>query len=281
MPARNRKQIRLRAIRPSAALGLKYERRMLKLVKAMQASVRAGLRAEYRKQESAIVMDAAPWSRLQKTLKALAERWIALFEKESKKIAAWFADASDRHVKNALKAAVRDGHLLDFMTVDFRYRSARERDMLRAVMEGNVNLIKTIPQKYFADLTESVARSVESGRDLAALVKDIDRLGEVTHRRAVMIAKDQNEKAMSALSRVRFLEMGVTKAVWVHTPAGKTWRHTHAGVMDGKTFDLREGLYDPDPKVRRKIQPGELVNCRCVCQAVIEPPRLLRGSREP
>jgi hypothetical protein len=33
--------------------------------------------------------------------------------------------------------------------------------------------------------------------------------------------------------------------------------------MEGKRFKLSEGLYDPDPKVRRKVKPGELILCAC------------------
>ena len=39
-------------------------------------------------------------------------------------------------------------------------------------------------------------------------------------------------------------------------------RPTHV-AMEGKRFKLSEGLYDPDPKVRRKVKPGELILCAC------------------
>lgn len=264
-------RIVLRPIRRSAAVEAKYERRLKRLINTMQASVKWWIRAEYKKQESAITMDAAPWARLKSVLDWLSNKWVKFFDTEAKKIAEAFAKASDRHSKAAIAAAMRDSNALDFMTVNFKYRSAQEQDMLWAITARNINLIKTIPAKYFADLSDHVIQSIESGRDLAYLTKEIDKLGQVSHKRAKMIAKDQNEKAMAALNRIRFLNMGVKKAIWTHTPAGKTWRHTHSTVMDGKEFDLREGLYDPDPRVKRKIQPGELVNCHCVCRMVFEP----------
>ncbi|MDR2050490.1 MAG: hypothetical protein LBQ63_01780 [Deltaproteobacteria bacterium] len=53
---------------------------------------------------------------------------------------------------------------------------------------------------------------------------------------------------------------GITLAKWIHSGVSKDPRSTHL-KMHGKVFDLSEGLYDP--AVGRKIQPGELINCRC------------------
>lgn len=46
--------------------------------------------------------------------------------------------------------------------------------------------------------------------------------------------------------------------------------------MNGQEFDLREGLYDPDPKVRRKIQCGELIECFCLARPIL--PGITRQS---
>ena len=42
-----------------------------------------------------------------------------------------------------------------------------------------------------------------------------------------MIARDQTNKATNNLSRQRLLSYGITKGVWMHTSAGKTYRDTH------------------------------------------------------
>jgi hypothetical protein len=82
-----------------------------------------------------------------------------------------------------------------------------------------------------------------------------------------MIARDQTAKASNNLSRQRLLDYGVTKGKWMHTSAGKTYRDSHV-EMDGEIYDIEQGCYDPD--YGDYIQPGELVNCHCVCIPVID-----------
>jgi hypothetical protein len=38
--------------------------------------------------------------------------------------------------------------------------------------------------------------------------------------------------------------------------------------MDGEIYDIEQGCYDPD--YGDYVQPGELVNCHCVCIPVID-----------
>ena len=38
---------------------------------------------------------------------------------------------------------------------------------------------------------------------------------------------------------------------------------------DGKEYDIKTGWFDPDPKVRKHIRPGELIHCRCLVTPVL------------
>lgn len=60
--------------------------------------------------------------------------------------------------------------------------------------------------------------------------------------------------------------LGVTRGIWIHTSAGKTYRETHV-KMDGKEFDLSKGLYDS--AVGDYVFPGSLPNCRCTYRPVL------------
>ena len=82
-----------------------------------------------------------------------------------------------------------------------------------------------------------------------------------------MIARDQTAKASNNLSRQRLLDYGVTKGKWMHTSSGKTYRDSHV-QMDGEIYDIEQGCYDDD--YGDYVQPGELVNCHCVCVPVID-----------
>src|SRR5205085_12109859 len=88
----------------------------------------------------------------------------------------------------------------------------------------------------------------------------------VTRRRAALIARDQNNKVSGALHRVRQLELGIEKAIWIHSGGGKHPRPTHVR-NNGKQYDVAKGWYDPAEK--KFVMPGELINCRCVSRPVI------------
>jgi hypothetical protein len=53
----------------------------------------------------------------------------------------------------------------------------------------------------------------------------------------------------------------------LHSGGGKEPRRTHV-KNSGKKFNVAQGWFDPDKTVRKYIQPGELINCRCVSRPV-------------
>lgn len=214
-----------------------------------------------------MAMDASPAVELMKVTKRLMRNWVRVFEEEAARIAKWFGQQEARYNRNAVEQNIKGNPNLDFLTVNFKHKSPAEKQMTDVIIASNVALIKTIPERYFGEVEWLVQESVRRGRDLKALSDELEGRYNLTRRRAAMIARDQNDKATEALHRARMLEMGITKAVWMHTSAGKTYRKSHI-AMNGKEFDLREGLYDPE--VKRKIFPGELINCKCTCRPVIE-----------
>jgi SPP1 gp7 family putative phage head morphogenesis protein len=150
-------------------------------------------------------------------------------------------------------------------TVKFKMTPAM-RDIMQATISQQVSLIKSIPSQHFTNIEGLVMRSVQKGGDLAQLTKDLREQFGVTRRRAVIIARDQNNKATSSMTRARQDELGISEAIWVHSGAGKHPRPTHV-AMSGKTYDVRKGMWDP--AVNRWIFPGEEINCRCISRSVI------------
>jgi len=165
---------------------------------------------------------------------------------------------------HAAHRILRDGGF----SVRFKLTPAM-RDVAAASVAENVQLIKSIPQKYLGDVHGAVMRSVQAGRDLASLTKEIQKLGVVTRKRAALIALDQNNKATSAILKARQIDLGITEGVWLHSHGGKEPRPTHLD-NHGKKFSIVDGWFDPDPHVRKRIMPGELIRCRCVWKPVIK-----------
>jgi SPP1 gp7 family putative phage head morphogenesis protein len=99
-----------------------------------------------------------------------------------------------------------------------------------------------------------------AGRDLGGITAEIDSIHGKMLDRVKLIARDQTNKATNAMTKARYEELGIEKAVWQHNAGGKTFRESHV-KMDGEVFVLADGMYDPDEETN--IQPGELPFCRC------------------
>ena len=67
------------------------------------------------------------------------------------------------------------------------------------------------------------------------------------------------------MTKARYEDLGIEKAVWQHTAGGRTFRETHV-EMDGKVFELAKGMWDMDALGKKGgsfVQPVECVNWRC------------------
>jgi uncharacterized protein with gpF-like domain len=244
------------AVRPNLGIQAAYARQLQRLIEEMGRSVVYHVKAAYRANEPKMAQDATPAAELQVAIDQLTKQWQKKFDAAAPKLAKWFLLKNSQRSQSALKQILRDAG----MTVEFKM-TPLVRDVMRASVEENVQLIKSIPQKYLNEVQGHVMRSVTTGRDLGQLTKDLQKQFGVTYKRAAFIARDQNNKATSAIQRARQVDLGLNKG-------GKEPRPTHV-ANHGKQFDIVEGWFDPDPRVRKRIMPGELINCKCVWKPVI------------
>lgn len=252
----------LRAIQPNVGIEMAYRRALTKMIEKMHDSVIYWITARYKANEPVIAADAVPATELQREVRKLARRWQKQFNVLAAELAEYFAlDVSERTDAN-LRAILKRGG----MTVKMFKMTDAQRDVLKATIQQNVSLIRSIPQQYLTSVEGTVMRSVQSGRDLEMMTKELTNHFGVTKRRAAFIARDQNNKATSALQRSRQIELGITEAVWVHSSAGKKPRPTHVN-MNGKRYDVTKGMWDEAEG--EYVFPGQLINCRCVAKSVI------------
>lgn len=232
------------------------------MIREMQASVVYWLKAAYRANEptiSSLAHDATPAEILQKAIKKLAARWQKRFDEFSLHQATEFSKSALGYSDTRFQKALKDAGL----TVKFQM-SAPMRNAYQAVLQENVGLIKSIAPEYFTEVEGLVMRSVQHGRDLGFLTKELEARYGITRRRAALIARDQNNKATAVMTRVRQQEVGVTQAKWMHSHAGRHPRPSHVAA-DGKIYDVAKGfLIDGE-----WIWPGEKINCRCYARAIV------------
>lgn len=281
----------LRPVHANAGIRAAYRRKLLSLVDEMARSYIYWIKVAYRETPPELAMDETrreremkkrarqrgqthkerrkgrqPVLNLKTAVKSLADQWQKNFDEAAPKLARYFASSIETRSRGALKKILKDGG----WSVEFKL-TAPVRDVLGAVVAENVSLIRSIPQQFHTQVEGMVMRSVTIGRDLEQLTRDLQHQFGVTRRRAEFIALDQNNKATAAITRVRYVDMGIKQAIWMHSFAGKKPRKTHlAAGKRRQVFNIAEGWYDPDPKVRRYIQAGELPGCKCTFRPVIK-----------
>jgi uncharacterized protein with gpF-like domain len=254
----------LKPIHPNAGIQAEYRRRIDALILEMSVSYAHWIKAQYRETPPKLALDATPARELQRELAMLGRRWRKRFNEAAPKLARWFAQSASRRSEAALRKILKDAGI----SVEFQM-TAEMRDAFQATLAENVSLIKSIGSQYHTQIEGIVMRSVSAGRDLAPMAKELQARYGVTKKRAALIARSQNNLATATFCRVRQEEAGITKAVWLHSHGGKEPRPTHF-ANSGRTYDPKVGWFDPDPKVRRHIWPGQLINCRCVSRSVVK-----------
>lgn len=255
------------AVHANRGIEAKYRKALQRMIAEMQASVEYWLTAGYRKYPPRMAevveqaQDASPSASINRVLKKVGDRWIARFEEWSPKIAEAYTQgmfkASDSAMRQALKKA---GWSVDFTM------TPTVRDALTASMDENVGLIRSIPQQYLGKVEGIVSRSYANGRDLETMVKELKTLYPANQKRAVLIARDQSNKANAVVTRARQLELGITEAIWLHSHAGKNPRPSHVKAgADKRRYKIAEGCYIDG----EMIQPGQEINCRCVSRPIL------------
>lgn len=251
----------LAPVRANAGIQAQYRRRLLRMIRAMHKSVLYWVKTKYRQGLPKIAEDAEgpPSENLQETLNRLAEQWEPKFDEGSQKLAEWFAQKTKNYTDGSLRRILQDaGFAVPFQMTD------RIQDVYESVINEQVGLIKSIPSHYLTEVQGLVMRSVQQGRDLGWLTSELSNRYGITKRRAALIARDQNNKATSVMSRVRHQELGITEAIWRHSHGGKHPRPSHLRA-DGKKYDVKKGMYIDG----EWIWPGEKINCRCTAQPLV------------
>jgi uncharacterized protein with gpF-like domain len=255
--------VSLRPLHPSAAIEARYRKRLQKLIEEMARSMLLHLRAIWRETDPGLAVDESPAVALRRTLKRWGDAQIRKFDDMAVKIAKEFARSSRRDFDLRFRKLLKDSGF----TVKFKPTAAMV-EAYRLVSQENVNLIRSIPQKFLTDVHTSVYQSVMSGYDMGGLSKQIKRNYGVTWRRASLIARDQSAKAKATFEAARRVELGVTQAQWVHSGGGKEPRPEHVRWgRERKVFDVTKGLWS---KVDQEWQlPSTAINCRCSSRSII------------
>lgn len=247
---------------PNAGYTAKYRRELRKMIRTMHEDTRREIRALYDDKTY-----DAPIT-LTQIMAKLREKWYKIFKKKAREMNRWLVETVKKRTRKDIMKQLKDiGMVLTPHYTD------SEKTLIDSIVTEGVDLIVTIPKHYFHEVQETVRDAVERGGDRAAIKEAIQdkfehplvKTEKQAERRAELIAKDQVQKATQGFAIENAKAYGATKGEWIHIPGEKSSRITHM-EMDGHTFDLDKGLYDPD--VGEFVLPGQLIYCMCSFSAL-------------
>ena len=231
-------------------------------------------------------------------LARLRVRFTNLFGEEARPMATAFFNKNITYTKSSFRAATKP--IVEATEEDLRERKRKamakqtrfqiklnaktdklELSQFEDAIEDNVNLIKTIPSKYFDKIGKAVELRTVGKMSRGALVKRIKELGGVTQRRAELIADDQTAKVTERMMLARCRNAGIKRVMWLHSSISMHPRDVHRRKWDGHTgkfnrkpngfngyiFDIDKPPYDPVAK--QYVYPAQLPNCKCYLTPVL------------
>lgn len=148
--------------------------------------------------------------------------------------------------------------------------SATTPAILSGFVRENVDLIRTVPERYFDQINDVVQESFRIGRharDVSGLLQERFAVSETN---AIRIARDQIGKLNGQITRARQSDLGITHYIW-RTSRDERVRGDPSGKYpdaDPSHFDL-EGTRHAwnDPPLAgvdgEPAHPGEAIQCRC------------------
>ena len=132
---------------------------------------------------------------------------------------------------------------------------------LEGFVQRNVNLIVTVPERYFARLQGDTENAFLTGRHPNDLARDLEERYEMSQRDAMRIARDQTGKLYNQVNRERQQQLGVTEFIW--RTSGTNLVCDDCGSMEGERCS-----YENPPDIGL---PGEShIMCMCYEEPVLD-----------
>ena len=259
----------------NVSLELRYRRSINSLVQRMlkettegieELFMRKSFKSFFKVKKEAAVFDASPTEQLQKRIAALSKKFTRVFSSKavllSDKMLEETKKSSAVSLKTSLKA-LSGGLALNTSIIPEGMETQAE-----ALIEENVNLITSIPEKYFKDITGDVMRSISTGAGLADLRPQIQKRSGQTRRRSAMIARDQTRKAYSVINRTRMQDLGIVEFEWIHSGGARHPRKYHQQAS-GKTYRFDDLPFKGVEGFTDGQYPGLPINCGCKARPVL------------
>lgn len=171
-------------------------------------------------------------------------------------VARQFGRRTSRHQRDQLDRQVRAA-----MGIGLEAIERPTVDRIEGWAALNVDLIVTVPERYFDRLRLDVIDAFAAGAHPTALARDLEDAYGIAQNDARRIARDQVSKLAAQVNQDRQQALGVTGYTW-RTMRDNRVRDEHA-ILEGERFSWSDS--PPDG------HPGEAILCRCYAEPDLEP----------
>jgi len=253
-----KKFIELPPIKPNISPYKRYLRELKSIIKSMNRDIRKSIIEEYSKTTNA--------EQLNNFLSMRISQWEMFIDRKSEVISTQFVTSINDNVTTELKKSLNKAPkiLYNNLVVKLNERNSAALNANKAAIIENVNLIKSIPQKYKTELEFFVNEAAGQGRNVQWLKEKIMSLGHSTESRAQFIAMDQLNKITSTINNARQKGLGIKQNKWHHSSRPKQPRKSHVEA-DNRIYDLDKGC-NIDGEY---IYPGQKPRCYCFSSPIL------------
>lgn len=228
----------LKRVPPNKGIEKEYKRKLNKLVQAMSASVMYWVLADFGNRTANEMANA---------IRKRVRQWDKIFGKDAERIAQWFVKSVQKQTETGMSQAFNDVG---------RKMKPTPMHVVKAIEMENVELIKSIPQKYFIGIREVALLSLMYGWTKEKLNEELVKRKGIVERRIKNIASDQTHKTTELIKVALCENNKIRYARWKYTYRSETPRISHIEV-DGAIFDISKGcLIDGEYWL-----PAEAINC--------------------
>ena len=235
---------------------VKYRKELLGIVNSLKKDILTNIIPILKQYEQEYVNDSYATT-LEQVFENLRSRYNSV-SVYAKSIASEFVGQVDKNNREKFYKTVENSIGVNLSAIS---RNEGLGDTLVASTRENVSLIKSIPEEYFKRVETLVFRSTIEGHKSGSIIKEIQKIKNLTTYRAKLIARDQSSKLNAAITETRQKNLGIEEYIW-RTSGDERVRSSHSD-NNGKTF-----RWDTPPK--NTGHPGQSIQCRCVAQPIIK-----------